>query len=80
MTGGVASGFNHVEKVVTMRLLHVKGRHQVRCEEVEKSWNSFNDGDVFILDLGNVQFVWMGKESSRTERMKVCDFHSLTVC
>ncbi|KAF6030460.1 qua [Bugula neritina] len=70
MTGGVASGFNHVEKVVTMRLLHVKGRHQVRCEEVEKSWNSFNDGDVFILDLGNVQFVWMGKESSRTERMK----------
>ncbi|XP_067943268.1 advillin-like isoform X3 [Watersipora subatra] len=70
MKGGVASGFNHVEQKVTQRLLQVKGRHHVRCEEVDKSWNSFNDGDVFILDLGKVQYVWMGKESSRTERIK----------
>lgn len=71
MKGGVASGFNHVEQKITQRLLQVKGRHHVRCEEVEKSWSSFNDGDVFILDLGKVQYVWMGKESSRTERIKV---------
>ena len=79
MKGGVASGFNHVEQKVTQRLLHVKGRHHVRAEEVEKSWNSFNDGDVFILDLGKVQFVWMGKESSRTERMKVSTY-SYVMC
>lgn len=71
MKGGVASGFNHVEQKVTQRLLHIKGRHHVRCEEVEKTWSSFNDGDVFILDLGKVQYVWMGKESSRTEKIKV---------
>ena len=71
MKGGVASGFNHVEQKVTQRLLQIKGRHHVRCEEVEKLWSSFNDGDVFILDLGKVQYVWMGKESSRTERIKV---------
>lgn len=67
----MSSGFNHVEKKITQRLLHVKGKHHVRCEEVDKSWSSFNDGDVFILDLGDLQFVWMGKQSSRTERMKV---------
>lgn len=67
----MSSGFNHVEKKITQRLLQVKGKHHVRSEEVEKSWSSFNDGDVFILDLGNIQFVWMGKESSRTERIKV---------
>jgi len=55
MKGGVASGFTHVEKTVTQRLLHIKGRHHVRCEEVDKVWKSFNDGDVFILDLGNIQ-------------------------
>lgn len=70
MKGGVASGFNHVEKKVTQRLLHVKGKHHVRSTECEKSWSSFNDGDVFILDLGKVLFVWTGKESSRTERIK----------
>jgi hypothetical protein len=35
------------------------------------AWSSFNSGDVFILDLGQVVFVWNGKDSSRTERMKV---------
>ena len=30
-----------------------------------------NCGDVFILDTGVVLFVWVGKEASRTERMKV---------
>lgn len=76
MKGGVTSGFNHVEQKVTQRLLHIKGRHHVRCEEVEKTWSSFNDGDVFILDLGKVQFVWMGKEASRTERIKVSGRYS----
>lgn len=71
MKGGVASGFNHVEKKVTQRLLQIKGKHHVRIAEVDKSWSSFNDGDVYILDLGNIQFVWVGRDSSRTERIKV---------
>lgn len=39
--------------------------------QVELSWNSFNLGDVFLLDLGRVVIQWNGPESNKAERMKV---------
>ena len=36
------------------RLLQVKGRRVVRATEVAVSWDSFNMGDCFILDMGDV--------------------------
>ncbi|XP_060128082.1 advillin [Zootoca vivipara] len=70
--GGVASGLNHVETNVysIKRLLHVKGKRNVIAAEVEMSWNSFNVGDVFLLDLGKVIVQWNGPESNKQERMK----------
>lgn len=57
--GGVASGLNHVltNDLTAERLLHVKGRRVVRATEVPLSWDSFNKGDCFIIDLGTVSFV-----------------------
>lgn len=54
--GGVASGFKHVvtNEVSVQRVLQVKGRRVVRATEVAVSWDSFNQGDCFILDLGDV--------------------------
>lgn len=54
--GGVASGFKHVvtNEVVVQRVFQVKGRRSVRATEVPVSWDSFNQGDCFILDLGDV--------------------------
>uniref|UniRef100_A0A7N5JVY9 Scinderin n=1 Tax=Ailuropoda melanoleuca TaxID=9646 RepID=A0A7N5JVY9_AILME len=54
--GGVASGLNHVltNDLTAERLLHVKGRRVVRATEVPLSWDSFNKGDCFIIDLGTV--------------------------
>lgn len=54
--GGVASGFKHVvtNEAVVQRLLQVKGRRAVRATEVAVSWDNFNQGDCFILDLGAV--------------------------
>ncbi|XP_037829188.1 villin-1 isoform X2 [Kryptolebias marmoratus] len=70
--GGVASGFNHVDTNVynVLRLLHVKGRKHVTATEVEVSWNSFNCGDVFLLDMGKTVVQWNGQESNRRERLK----------
>ncbi|XP_015272840.1 PREDICTED: advillin [Gekko japonicus] len=70
--GGVASGMNHVETNVynVRRLLHVKGKRNVTATEVEVSWDSFNVGDVFLLDLGRVVVQWNGPESNKQERMK----------
>lgn len=71
--GGVASGFKHVvtNEVEVQRLFHVKGRRSVRAFEVAVSWDSFNQGDCFILDLGNV---------GQTQRAPVsCDFSVVKV-
>lgn len=55
--GGVASGFHHVvtNDLSAERLLHIKGRRVVRATQVPLSWSSFNSGDCFIVDLGQVR-------------------------
>ncbi|KAM5288964.1 advillin [Ctenodactylus gundi] len=70
--GGVASGMKHVETNTydMRRLLHVKGKRNIVATEVEVSWDSFNRGDVFLLDLGKVIVQWNGPESNSGERLK----------
>uniref|UniRef100_A0A6I8PD89 Gelsolin n=1 Tax=Ornithorhynchus anatinus TaxID=9258 RepID=A0A6I8PD89_ORNAN len=70
--GGVASGFKHVvpNQVSVQRLFQVKGRRAPRATEVPVSWESFNTGDCFILDLGNDIYQWCGSKSNHFERLK----------
>ncbi|KAM9333828.1 advillin [Pholidichthys leucotaenia] len=70
--GGVASGFDHVDtnSYDVLRLLHVKGKKQVSATEVDVSWNSFNNGDIFLLDVGKAIVQWNGPKSNRGERLK----------
>ncbi|XP_030641839.1 villin-1 [Chanos chanos] len=70
--GGVASGLNQVETNTynVRRLLHVKGKRNVAAGEVDLNWSSFNKGDVFLLDLGNLIIQWNGPKSNRMERLK----------
>uniref|UniRef100_A0A8C5AEU0 Gelsolin n=1 Tax=Gadus morhua TaxID=8049 RepID=A0A8C5AEU0_GADMO len=72
MIGGVASGFKHVvtNEVIMQRVLQVKGRRVVRATEVPVSWDSFNQGDCFILDLGAEIYQWCGSQSNRFEKLK----------
>ena len=57
----MASGFQHVvtNDMNVKRLLHIKGRRAIRATEVDMSWNSFNKGDCFIVDLGKVSWVFL---------------------
>lgn len=41
------------------------------CVQVEVSWNSFNNGDIFLLDLGKSIVQWNGPQSNRREKLKV---------
>ncbi|XP_060920960.1 advillin isoform X2 [Labrus mixtus] len=70
--GGVASGFQHVDPNTynVLRLLRVKGRKHVTASEVEVSWNSFNNGDIFLLDMGKAIVQWNGPKSNRREKLK----------
>ncbi|KAI4878703.1 hypothetical protein NFI96_013479 [Prochilodus magdalenae] len=70
--GGVASGMKQVETNTynIRRLLHVKGKKNIVAGEVDMTWNSFNKGDVFLLDLGNLIIQWNGPQSNRMERLR----------
>ncbi|XP_026043937.1 gelsolin-like isoform X2 [Astatotilapia calliptera] len=73
MKGGVASGFKHVvtsDVGDVKRLLHVRGRRAVRATEVPVSWDSFNQSDSFILDLGQEIIQWSGSHSNHFEKLK----------
>lgn len=71
MQGGVASGFKHTSGAVNVkRLLHVSGRRVVRATEVPMSWASFNQGDCFILNLGQEIYQWCGSKCNQFERLK----------
>jgi len=67
----VSSGFKHVEKdVFPKKLFQVKGKRNVRVMQVELSYKSLNQGDVFILDAGLKIFQWNGKKANKSERAK----------
>jgi len=74
LDGGVDSGFKKVErdKYVT-KLMHVKGKKNIRVKQVPLDITSLNQGDVFILDAGLTIYVWNGPDSSRWERIKACE-------
>ncbi|KAM9304745.1 villin-1 [Gastrophryne carolinensis] len=71
-SGGVASGMKQVEtnSYNVKRLLHVKGKKNVLAGEVAFEWNSFNTGDVFLVDLGRLIIQWNGPDSNRMERLR----------
>ncbi|KAJ3449756.1 villin [Anaeramoeba flamelloides] len=69
--GGIESGFKHVVKdQYETRLLHLKGRRNVRVSQVDVAATSLNAGDVFILDCGLTIYQWNGKDCNKMEKMK----------
>lgn len=71
LQGGIDSGFNRVKPTdYQPRLLHIKGRRNVRVMQVPISHKSLNSGDVFVLDAGMKLFQWQGAKCSGQERVK----------
>jgi gelsolin len=78
LSGGVESGFRHVEepkKEEIKTLLRIFKLENGRKEstvvhEVEPSWESLDDGDVFVLDMGTKIWVWQGRKCSPMEKAK----------
>lgn len=77
LSGGVRSGFTHVEEKTepenVLRLLRIvkaphgqtpSGRTATMVYEVEPTWRSLDEDDVFILDQGKKIWVWQGQKCS----------------
>jgi hypothetical protein len=58
-------------------LFQVKGQQNIHIREVPCTYESFNQGDVFVLDVGKVIYVWMGRESNDRERARGIHFAKL---
>jgi gelsolin len=79
-SGGVRSGFRHVDteagpKEITTLLRifkhpSVAGRYSIVVHEVEPTWQSLDEEDVFVLDKGDKIWVWQGKKCSPMEKAK----------
>lgn len=78
-SGGVKTGFRHVEeegKAEITTLLRVfkhpgrTARDLVVVHEVEPTWQSLDEEDVFVLDKGDKIWVWQGKKCSPMEKAK----------
>ena len=75
LSGGVDSGFSHVDPDAEMnalsespRLFHVKGSKNPTAEQVPARADSLNEGDCFVLDAGNEIFLWTGESCNHKER------------
>lgn len=88
-SGGVRSGFRHVEeapKEEVTTLLRVftnpgsKTSNGIVVHEVEPTYRSLDDGDVFVLDKGDKIWVWQGKSCSPMEKAKAAQVvHDMTL-
>ncbi|XP_067117843.1 capping protein (actin filament), gelsolin-like b [Osmerus mordax] len=77
--GGVESGFRRPQSGSdpVHRLYQIKGKRNIRAKEVALSWESFNKGDCFILDLGQTIISWSGSQANIFEKQKVREIASL---
>lgn len=88
-SGGVRSGFRHVEEaakedITTLLRVFKTPRENVSngivVHEVAPTWHSLDDGDVFILDKGDKIWVWQGKKCSPMEKAKAAQVvHDMTL-
>jgi len=72
LEGGVDSGFHHVEGGTQIKKLFRvrKLKHTVKVAEVLCARSSLNQGDCFLLDLGDAVYPWFGEAASPFERAK----------
>ena len=71
MEGGIETGFKNVPvDKYRPRLLRVKGRKNFRVFEVELSYRSLCNHDIFILDNGLKIYNWVGSKCNPFEKFK----------
>ncbi|RAH45688.1 gelsolin/scinderin family protein [Aspergillus brunneoviolaceus CBS 621.78] len=89
--GGVQSGFRHVDgsaedeeegRMMLLRVFKHAGATRpgsLIVHEVEPTWRSLDDRDVFVLDVGDKIWVWQGRACSPMEKGKAAQVvHDLT--
>ena len=75
LQGGVASGFKHyVPDEHVNKLYRVVGKRYPRIYSVPIEASQLNEGDVFVLDLGEKIFCWQGNAVNTYEKHAAINF------
>ncbi|KAK9438272.1 Gelsolin [Metarhizium brunneum] len=85
-SGGARTGFRHVEPqtarapVRTLLRVFKSPSGGLVVHEVEPAVGSLDDGDVFVLDVGDKIWVWQGRRCSPAEKAKAAQVvHDMTL-
>ena len=93
-SGGVASGFTHVEPKAEEKRLDLyrvtktpgagmntpSAKTSTVVKQVSPSWTSLVEDDCFILDTGDKMIIWQGKKASPIEKAKAAQVaHDMTL-
>lgn len=69
LEGGADTAFAKVDRdAFTVSLYHLKGKRDVRCQEIKRDPSLMNAGDVFILYAGLNLFQWNGTGANKYEK------------
>ncbi|KAI2602684.1 actin depolymerizing protein [Hypoxylon sp. NC1633] len=90
LSGGVCSGFTHVEMErepeeipILLRVFKhpsAKRADSIMVYEVEPTWGSLDENDVFVLERRNKIWVWQGKNCSPMEKARAAQVvHDMTM-
>ncbi|KAI3319020.1 putative actin-binding protein Fragmin [Xylariaceae sp. AK1471] len=90
LSGGVRSGFTHVETdeepkeaLMLLRIFKhpsAKRADSIMVHEVEPTWKSLDEKDVFVLERNDKIWVWQGKNCSPMEKAKAAQVvHDMTI-
>ncbi|KAH6652089.1 putative actin-binding protein Fragmin [Truncatella angustata] len=90
LSGGVQSGFTHVEpdeqRKEVLLLLRIfkhpsaKRADSIMVYEVEPTWKNLDENDVFVLEKNDKIWVWQGKNCSPMEKAKAAQVvHDMTI-
>ncbi|KAI1080283.1 putative actin-binding protein Fragmin [Whalleya microplaca] len=90
LPGGVSSGFTHVEteeepkeRLMLLRIFKqptAKRADSIVVHEVEPTWQSLDENDVFVLERNDKIWVWQGKNCSPMEKAKAAQVvHDMTI-
>jgi len=76
LPGGIDSGLKHVMPTVhEPRLIQFKGKLSVQSVPVTPVLaSSLNHGDAFVLDIGNMVYIWRGAHSKHTEKFAALSY------
>ncbi|GAB1598635.1 villin-1-like [Argonauta hians] len=69
-SGGYLYDLYSIKQYYEEKLWHVKGKRNAKLNQVSIGWCSVNSNDVYILDIKECMFLWVGKNANNYERIK----------